>query len=415
MPHPGQLRSARTIAVLAVTQIISWGTSFDMLGILGRVMSPDLGLANEVVFSGLTIMMLVSALAGPTTGRLLRRFGAARVLALSSVIMAAGLLALAAANGVVLYALAWIVIGLAGALGLSAPAYTAVVEREGINGKRVIAILMLFTGLSATVFWPAFAALEALIGWRSTLCVSAGLQVLVCLPLYLFGLPKPVATPEQAQAADVEPVDLSQLERRRAFLLMAAATSIGSFVSFGLAPSLLALLRLSGASPALALQLGSARGALGVAARFVDMVLGRRGNAILTFSIGMSLMLVSFLLAMVFTGTPAALVGFVALYGFGTGVVTVARALLPLSLFSLRDYGLQASRLSLPQNIANAAAPVVFTALLDRVGALAALGVGAVLSAVALGCMLLLGAMVRKAHLRSEDHSVTARSLSSAR
>ena len=415
MLHPGQLRSARTIAVLAVTQIISWGTSFDMLGILGRVMSPDLGLANEVVFSGLTIMMLVSALAGPTTGRLLRRFGAARVLALSSVIMAAGLLALAAANGVVLYALAWIVIGLAGALGLSAPAYTAVVEREGINGKRVIAILMLFTGLSATVFWPAFAALEALIGWRSTLCVSAGLQVLVCLPLYLFGLPKPVATPEQAQAADVEPVDLSQLERRRAFLLMAAATSIGSFVSFGLAPSLLALLRLSGASPALALQLGSARGALGVAARFVDMVLGRRGNAILTFSIGMSLMLVSFLLAMVFTGTPAALVGFVALYGFGTGVVTVARALLPLSLFSLRDYGLQASRLSLPQNIANAAAPVVFTALLDRVGALAALGVGAVLSAVALGCMLLLGAMVRKAHLRSEDHSVTARSLSSAR
>jgi MFS family permease len=118
---------------------------------------------------------------------------------------------------------------------------------------------------------------------------------------------------------------------------------------------------------------------------------------------------------MMFAGTPAALVAFVALYGFGTGVVTVARALLPLSLFSLRDYGLQASRLSLPQNVANAAAPVVFTALLDRAGALAALGVGAVLSAVALGCMLLLSALVRKAHRRSETYSVTARSLSSAR
>ncbi|RWX76010.1 MFS transporter [Neorhizobium lilium] len=414
MPQTLPLRSARTIAVLAVTQIISWGTSFDMLGIMGRVIAPDLGLPNEVIFFGLTIMMLVSAFAGPSAGRLLKRYGAASVLACASLIFAAGLLLLAAAGGIATYALAWVVIGIGGALGLSAPAYTAVVEREGMNGKRVIAILMLFTGLSATVFWPALAALDHLFGWRMTFVICAALQVFVCLPLYLFGLPKPVESREQAQAAALDPVDLTPAERSRAFLYMAAATSISSFVSFGLAPSLLALLRQSGASPALALQLGSARGALGVTARFVDTVLGRRGNAILTSVIGTVLTLASFLLAALVPSTPTVLIVFMILYGFGTGVLAVARALLPLSLFSARDYGLQAARLSLPQNLANGVAPVVFTALLDRVGATAALCVGAVLSAISLACILMLLRLVRRADHRT-TYSVTARNLTSAR
>jgi MFS family permease len=100
------LRSTQTIAVLAVTQLVGWGTSFDMLGVMGRVIAPDLGLANEVVFGGLTVMMVVSALMGPQTGRWLSRYGAARVLAAASVIMSAGMLLLAAAHGIVLYLLA---------------------------------------------------------------------------------------------------------------------------------------------------------------------------------------------------------------------------------------------------------------------------------------------------------------------
>lgn len=394
------LRSARTIVVLAVTQIVSWGTTFDMLGVMGRVIAPDLGLPNEVIFFGLTIMMLVSALAGPATGRLLDRHGAGRVMATASVVFAAGLLLLAAAHEFVAYAAAWVVIGIGGALGLSAPAYTAVVEREGLNGKRVIAILMLFTGLSATVFWPVLALVNDLVGWRLTFVLCAAQQIFVCLPLYLYGLPKRAENREQAQAAEIVPVDFTPPERRRAFFLVAAATAISSFVSFGLSPSLLELLRQAGASPALALQLGSARGAIGVSARFVDMLLGRRGNALLTSLVGTGLMLASFLVAATLPSSASVLVIFVLLYGFGTGVVAVARALLPLSLFSAREFGLQSARLSLPQNLANALAPVIFTAILDRIGPTAALFTGAVLSAISLVFVLMLVELVRKANAR---------------
>lgn len=62
MPKPFPFRTAQTVAVLAVTQLIGWGTTFDMLGVMGRVIAPDLGLPNEAIFAGLTIMMVVSAM-----------------------------------------------------------------------------------------------------------------------------------------------------------------------------------------------------------------------------------------------------------------------------------------------------------------------------------------------------------------
>ncbi|MBB2754413.1 UNVERIFIED_ORG: MFS family permease [Rhizobium aethiopicum] len=398
MPNSFRFRSAQTVTVLAVTQLIGWGTTFDMLGVMGRIVAPALGLANEVVFAGLTIMMMVSALVGPTTGRWLARYGAARVLSASSLTFALGLLLLAATNGVVLYVAAWVVIGIGGACGLSAPAYTAVVEREGVNGKRVIAILMLFTGLSSTIFWPILSLLNEAVGWRVTFLICAGLQFFVCLPLHLFALPKPIVTHVDGSGADIAPVPLSKTARRKAFLLIAAATTISTFITFGVSPSLLEIFRQSGASPAFALQLGSARGILGISARFLDMLLGRRGNPMLSAATGIGLMMISFLILLVAGTSTPLLVTFVLLYGFGAGVMTVARALLPLALFSPAEYGLQSARLSLPQNLANAIAPVIFTAILDRAGTGPALIVCAALAALSLIFVLILMTMVRGAH-----------------
>ncbi|MBO9631183.1 MAG: MFS transporter [Shinella sp.] len=391
------LRSVQTIAVLAVTQLIGWGTTFDMLGVMGRVIAPDLGLPNEVVFGGLSIMMVVSALAGPTTGRLLSQHGAARVLAAASVVFTIGLLLLSAAQGIILYALAWIAIGAGGAFGLSAPAYTAVVERAGPDSNRVIAILMLFTGLSNTIFWPILSLLNETIGWRMTFLACAGLQFFVCLPLHLFTLPQPITVAADGTAVQEAPVPLSPAGQRKAFLLIAAATTISTFVTFGLAPSLLEILRQSGASPALALQLGSARGAIGISARFLDMLLGRRGNPILSAAMGITLMVLSFLIMLAIPPSTPLLISFILLYSFGSGVMAVARALMPLALFSPREFGLHSARLSLPQNLATAIAPVIFTAILDRAGAGTAIATCAALAVLSLGFVLMLAAQVKAA------------------
>ncbi|WP_105381921.1 MFS transporter [Neorhizobium alkalisoli] len=401
MKFPVSPRSAQTIAVLAVTQLTGWGTTFEVLGVMGRVVAPDLGLANEVIFAGLTIMMVVSALAGPATGRLLARHGAAKVLAAGAATFALGLALLSVAHGLLIYLAAWVIIGIGGALGLSAPAYTAVVEREGQDAKRVIAILMLFTGLSITIFWPLLSVLNDLVGWRLTFAVCAALQLFVCVPLYLFALPRPIETKAASDTGHIPPVALTASERNTAFLLVAAATTISSFVTFGLSPSLLELLRQSGASPEFALQLAAARGVTGISARFVDMLLGRRGNPLITAAAGAGLMVASFTLLVAAAGSTSMLVAFILLYGFGSGVLAVARALLPLALFSPSEYGLQAARLSLPQNLANAVAPVIFTAILDRLGADILLVLCALLASLSLVIVLRLMALVRRANRRT--------------
>ncbi|MBB4573945.1 MFS transporter [Rhizobium lentis] len=407
MPNSLRFRSAQTVFVLAITQLIGWGTTFDMLGVMGRIVAPDLGMANEMAFAGLTIMMLVSAIVGPATGRWLGRYGAARVLSAASLTFALGLCLLAVANGIILYAAAWIVIGIGGALGLSAPAYTAVVEREGMNGKRVIAALMLFTGLSSAIFWPVLSLLNEAVGWRLTFLICAGLQFFICLPLHLFALPKPIAAHVDGGAAEIAPVPLSKAAGRKAFLLIAATTTITTFITFGISPSLLEIFRQSGAAPALALQLGSARGVLGISARFLDMLLGRRGNPILSAAMGIGLMLISFLMMLAAGPSTPLLVTFVVLYGFGSGVMTVARALLPLALFSPREFGLQSARLSLPQNLANAIAPVVFTAILDRAGTGPALFAAAALAALSLTFVLMLMALLRGARAAQPSPAVS--------
>lgn len=395
MSKPETRRAAKTVAVLAVTQLVGWGTTFDMLGVLGRVIAPELGLANEVAFLGLSIMMLISALAGPKTGRLLDRYGASKVLAAGSVVFAAGLLLLAASNGLVLYIAAWCVIGLGGALGLSAPAYTAVVEREGLRSGRVIAILMLFTGLSSATFWPLLDWLQSLIGWRLTFVLTASVHLLVCLPLHLFALPRPVASTERAETVERAPLVLTSGGKRYAFFLIAASTMLATLVTYGLSPSLLHIFALSGAAPALALQLGSLRGVMGIAARFVDMLLGPRGSPLISATFGIGLILISFMLLLVAKGSGSMLLAFVVLYGFGSGVVTVARALLPLAVFSPRDFGLQSARLSLPQNLASAAAPVIFTGILDRAGLSALLVTASLLAALSLFFVILLALFIR--------------------
>jgi predicted MFS family arabinose efflux permease len=271
------------------------------------------------------------------------------------------------------------------------------VEREGASSKRVIAILMLFTGLSATIFWPILTLLNENFGWRVTFIVSACLQFFVCLPLHLFGLPKPVASHTQGAAAETPPIELTPGDRRKAFLLIAVSTTLGTFITFGVSPSLLEIFRQSGASTALALQLGAARGVIGISARALDMLLGKRGNPILTSVMGVSLMLFSFLMLFIVPPSTPLLVTFVLLYGFGSGVLAVARALLPLALFSPREYGLQAARLSMPQNLANAIAPVIFTAILDRAGAGPTIITCAVLAAIAMVFVLMLMVLVRSA------------------
>lgn len=400
---PGSaLRRLRTIAVLAVTQLIGWGTTFDMPGVSGRAIAADLGISNEVSFAGLSVMMVVAAVTGPAVGRALGRYDAARVLAVGSVLLGLGLALMSQAQGAASLLAAWAVIGLGGALGLTVGAHTAVVERQGGAARRTIGLLMIFTGFSSALFWPVLSLLDGWFGWRATCLITAAAHIVVCLPLHLVGLPPHGLgqTPVGGADAATERPQFDMAEQRRAFGAIAVVLTLFGFVTFGLSPSLIEVLRLSGASPEAALQLGSIRSVLGIGARVVDYGLGRRGSPLVTATLGAALMFLAFGLLFGASGTIASVIVFVVIYGFGSGIASMARATLPLQFFVPEAFGRQAGRLALPQNLATAVAPVIFTAVLDRGGVVAICGLAAGSIVVALSACAVLAAIGRGAAAR---------------
>jgi predicted MFS family arabinose efflux permease len=385
---PGKIR---LIAVIAISQLAGWGTTFDMPSVLGRAMERDLGMPFDMIFLGLSVMMLMSAFAAPKIGRLLVRFGAIRILSIGSILLAGGLALLSCAQGPVSYFAAWLVIGIGGAFALSVPANTAVVEREGSAAKRTIGMTMIFTGLSSAISWPLMTLAEAHYGWRVTLLMAAALQLIVILPLHWFGLPpmsaKAPAAPDRSTTM-APPPPLSPKAKLQAFILIAAGSSLFGFVGFGIAPSLIEIMKSAGAAPELALTLASMRAVIGISARLGDILLGGRTSPVASGLFAIIALLIGYAVLLFFSPSLYAPAIFILLYGIGSGISSLARSLLPLAFFSPEEFALLSSRIALPQNIATAIAPAAFAFIMERAGLDGLLWMTTGLSLVTFGCML---------------------------
>ena len=177
------------LVVVAIGQVIGWGT-VGLLAVVGREVGADLGMDISAVFAGNSIFYVATGLCAPLLSRAFIRFGARRVMIAGSIIAAPGFVLLSYATGPVSFFTAWIILGIAGSAKLATATYILLNEIVGREARRAIGALMLVTGLASSVFWPTTSFLSGVMGWRGTCLVYAGLWVLVCLPLYIFGLPR---------------------------------------------------------------------------------------------------------------------------------------------------------------------------------------------------------------------------------
>lgn len=360
----------RTTA-LVITQITGWGTLFYPPSVFGLELARDLGLAAEFVFAGVSVMLLVGAVLGPLVGRWLAARGAREVLAIGSALSVVAMLALAVAVGPWSFVAGWLIVGVAGALALANPAFTAIVEGEGAAARRWISLLLVFSAGSASVFWPLTAWLEARYGWRGAYFVFAGLQAFICLPLHIAFIPARADAGGPATgrvgAATVAPL-LPQRHAWLGFALFGVSSALSAFVSWGLSVKFLDFLEAFGATPTLALALGTALGFLQIAARVFDFALGRRFSLVTLGLFAMLAAALAFAILMTLPGTLAGLGGFVVLYGLTSGYLTVVRTTLPLALFDPRDFAIWSGRLGSVLSFALVFSPVAYTAMLTRLG-----------------------------------------------
>ena len=119
------------IGALGVAQTLAWGSSYYLPAILAGPISAGVGVPQSWVFAAFSGALLLAAFAGPAVGRIVDRHGGGGVLAASNIVLAAGLVALAAANGPVLLFAAWAILGVGMALGLYDTAFAALTALYG--------------------------------------------------------------------------------------------------------------------------------------------------------------------------------------------------------------------------------------------------------------------------------------------
>lgn len=385
---------------LILTRIIGWGTTFYSPSVLMQALDRDLGLNAEIVFGGITILLVTGALLAPAIGKVLDREGTRRSMCVGAIICALGFVVLALAQGPVSYLASWFVIGIGHAMSLANAGNVVVAQLMGERARRVMGLMMLVTGLSSSVFWPLTAILMDAFGWRATLLVFAAMQLVIVLPIYA-QVPRfrghSVPTGADAAPASVfETGRVAPAQRQLAFWLTAFAFSASGLVSWGLPLHLISLFREGGLTQEQAVWIATLGGPATIAARAIDASLGERlpveRVALFGLLFGPLCCLALPLLPMGVATAGA----FVALFNAALGVISVARATLPLSLFGRRGFAVMLGRLTVPQNITFAAAPLLFAVLIERLGVNATLIFSAVIQFFGFFAMLALVRMLAR-------------------
>src|SRR6516164_4767790 len=157
---------AIVVAAIGTTQTIAWASSYYMPAILGAPIAAALHLPSGVFFGLFSGALLLSAVVGPSVGRLIDTQGGRSVLAASNLVIAVGLMILAAAQSIAGLVIAWTVLGVGIGMGLYDPAFAALTWLYGREARSSITGITLIAGFASTIGWPLSAWFLHELDWR---------------------------------------------------------------------------------------------------------------------------------------------------------------------------------------------------------------------------------------------------------
>ncbi|WP_244537156.1 MFS transporter [Methylobacterium pseudosasicola] len=355
----------RLLVTIAIAQLVGWGST-SLTAIVGTQIAAELRVDIAAVFAGNAVHYAVMGLCTPFLARAFDRYGARRVMIAGSLVAGPGFAVMAIAQGYGTYLAAWVILGAAGSATLSTAANILLTEMVGRAAGRAIGAMMLMTGLSSSLFWPTTAFLNDFFGWRGTCGVYSGAMWLVCVPLYLYGVPRRSTEPAAPPLRDAIPAEPPP--ETGTFALIVVGSALSAFVAFGLSAIMVELLIVEGLSRPEAIGYGSALGVIQISARAINFFGGGRLDGLTTGLIAAFAVLTALLLLAAGDGGPVAAGAFVLLYGLGSGAMAVARATIPLVFFDRATYARAASQIALPLNLASAVSPPALAAVLTRFG-----------------------------------------------
>lgn len=356
------------LTALCIAELVCWGLLYYSLPVAVTPISADMGWSHTTVTAALTVGLIVSALAGPSVGRMLDTHGPKLIMGTGTAIGVVALGLVAAAPNLVVFFAAWILAGFAQAATLYPPAFAVVTRWYGAERTKSLTTITLVGGLASTVFAPIIAGLIDAVGWRATYAVLAGLLAVLALPMHLLFLNRSWTDEAAARTEKPSRAELRQVTRHPRFITLQIAVAIATFTLFAVTINIIPLIIERGADYSLA---AIALGLVGfgqVAGRFGYPSLERhtstRARTVILFACGAVGL---WLLALV-PGPIWLLIGIAMLGGGVRGCMTLLQATAVSDRWGTRNFGAINGVFVAPITAGTALAPVAGPALAGVLG-----------------------------------------------
>ncbi|MBC3919222.1 MFS transporter [Undibacterium sp. CY18W] len=365
-----QFHARKTIAILAFTQVASWGSLYYAISILAPEILKEMRWSAEIVFGAFSWSLLVAGLVSTPIGILLDRHGGRLVMGSGSLVCAIGMIILSLNHSMAIYFLAWSLLGLGMALTLYEAAFATINRSFLTNSRQAISTLTLFGGFASTVFWPLTLKLNSLIGWRDTYLLYGLVQLAVCFPLHMMlGSPKSGEALASVQSKSL-PVKrshtLAEALRHPAFWKLALAFSANSFVFSTMSVHLIPLLGKFGHATTWVVMMTAMIGPMQVAGRLGEMTFARHALPQTVGKCIFAALPVALLVLITFGTQQWAVALFCILYGLSNGILTIVRGTIPQALFGRENYGAISGALAGPALISKAAGPLAMAVVAQQ-------------------------------------------------
>jgi MFS family permease len=345
----------RLAVALGLNQLLSWGSSFYLPAVIADPAARSIGASHFAVLGAFTLALLVTGVCAPRVGKWIDRHGGRGLLALSVLVIAVGQGVLASAPNLLVWYVAWSIIGLYDA------AFSTTGVLLGKDAGPAITGITLFAGFASTVFWPLGAMLVGVLGWRGLLLLYATIQIVVNLPMVLLLVP-PLTSPPAAIEHAAAP-DAIKRTRRAVATCLASFFTIRWFITSAIAVNILVLLQGVGLTLNEAVLMAALIGPGQVAGRVLEWSIGSHMGLLLRARLGAMLFPLGALILPM--GGPIAAAAFAVLYGMSNGILTINRGTLPLALLGPRGYATLLGWLAVPVLLAQAGAPTLTAPLLS--------------------------------------------------
>lgn len=243
-PRPTLFYGWILVAVMLLLLSVGWGTTVYMFSVVAGALYSEFNPSRAVLMTCSTGMMLMVGLSSPLLGRLLDRYPNKLILAMGSLSMGFGFIAVSVSPAIEAVVLSYILLIGLGMATLSTLTVSTLLSRWFVRRRGLaIGIAALGTQFGGFLYPPIFAAAMESYDWRIAIG-GLGLLILVVLPLFIWlfivdspehkglhpdGDSEPSAAPTSGPAAGGATLSLRQLFVQRNFLLVVGI--VGSAVA----------------------------------------------------------------------------------------------------------------------------------------------------------------------------------------